>query len=181
MPQYRSTPKRSPTPLRTQQWRDCSVWTPLDGATPVHTTPHTTVNPLVGDCCDAHPPPSEWISPLRCDGLILTGLGLLLLVMVRSVAVCPIFAAFCRFPFDVLMADMVHNSFLTNSIVCCACKIISSGITMTNLRLLYRLVYSDLAINAWNEVKLHFCSIENMVHRCTQYYRRYLMPAHRNV
>jgi hypothetical protein len=53
------------------------------------------------------------------------------------------------------MADMVHGSFLTNSIVCCACKIISSGVinimevlTMTNLRLLYRLVYSDVAINA---------------------------------
>ena len=69
---------------------------------------------------------------------------------------------------SLLMADMVHGSFLTNSIVCCACKIISSGVmnimevlTMTNLRLLYRLVYSDVAINAWNEVILHFCSTTN--------------------
>ena len=45
--------------------------------------------------------------------------------------------------------------FSTNSIVCCACKIISSGVinimevlSMTNSRVLFPMVYSDLAINA---------------------------------
>ena len=54
------------------------------------------------------------------------------------------------------MADMVHGSFLTNSIVCCACKIISSGVinimevwsNMTNSRVLFPMMYSDLATNA---------------------------------
>ena len=51
------------------------------------------------------------------------------------------------------MADMVHSTFLTNLIVCCACKIISSGVinimevlSMTNSRVLFPMVNSDLAI-----------------------------------
>ena len=51
--------------------------------------------------------------------------------------------------------DVVHGTFLTNSIVCCACKIISTGVinimevlSMTNSRVLFPMVYSDLAINA---------------------------------
>jgi hypothetical protein len=45
--------------------------------------------------------------------------------------------------------------FSANSIVCCACKIISSGViniievlSMTNSTVIFPMVYSDLAINA---------------------------------
>ena len=49
------------------------------------------------------------------------------------------------------MADVVHGSFSTSSIVCCACKIISSGeinimevLSMTNSKVLFPMVYSDI-------------------------------------
>jgi hypothetical protein len=49
---------------------------------------------------------------------------------------------------------------------------ISSGVinimevlSMTNLRVCFPMVYSDLAINAEIKVIIHFCNFANMVHR----------------
>jgi hypothetical protein len=91
----------TPTPSRTRRWRNCGVWTPLDGAIR-HTTPHTMANHHDGDCCGAGSHHSEQIWTPHYHGLILTCLGSpsLVVVVVGSVAVGPIFVAFCRFPFN---------------------------------------------------------------------------------
>ena len=43
-------------------------------------------------------------------------------------------------------------------------------LSMTNSRVLFRMVYSDLYENIENEVILHFCNIANLVHGRTQNY-----------
>jgi len=138
------------------------VRTPLDGATR-HTTPHIMANPRIGDCCDAHPPHSEQIWPPRFSNLACHcwwEVSLLVQYSRRSVS-------------SLSMADMVQGTFLTNSIICYAYKIISSGVinimevlSITTSRVLFPMVYSDLAINALTKVII--MQLASMVHWCTR-------------
>ena len=109
------------TPQHTESFTNTITDTAM--AQSQHPAPHHThntthmANPRVGDCCDARPPPSDWISPLCCHCPILTCLGLLLLLLVGSVAVGP--NSRCSVD-SLLMADMVNGSFFDqfDSLLC---------------------------------------------------------------